>query len=942
MKANSMRTPSVGDLYPLPKLLHLSLHLRYSPYRGFLLGCLAFLKLLLSILCLETSSTHAGVEYALAASFSLSFRKSTFLSAIPDWNERYHTNGVYVQPPYPPPPSRERVSPQKEGSRTSHLLFYDEDESTILPPTLSSSSFPLASYRPSSLFSSSRSLSSPSSPSSPRTATTSSPDIFSLRDCSGVTQKVRYSFPCFLTGSLLFIPEKEESTSPSSRRTGAWRDREPPSLQALPSSTSLHGSIQRIGRRRDLRSRTPIIPSVIYRGGGGTSSDVETGDNRCTLMMSESMTPVDPCRLLWSSDERTPSKIRGRGWSHPGLGSHTGRAGEVSSSTTSHLSSLSDFTSSCCCSSSPTTAPTSHSSSSLSSSTSALPDASSPLPLSLSSSSSLPPSSSSPPPSSLECPSSPNLSSSSSSPPSSPSLPSHPSSSSTTPLSSSSSFVSSPPSSFFFPSPFFANLPLPPYLSAALHHQGVTTPTGIQAASILLASTGQDVLLHAETGGGKTFSFLLPILHWHHHSQQKRESSSSSSSSKKRERTSESAEEPLERNISQKHYRLIFGEEKRSPSFSNQRSSSFLPSSSPLSGEGEEKKNSRDTRVKKREKKGGKGERANNSTDISGVCTPERVRGESRLWNEENPRAQRGEEEREYEDEEEERMKAESFLSYAGCLDSPEVIEALRQGSAFSLILTPTRELALQISHEIHSLLRTHFFIPPRTQPTAFSLSSQKLKTHQEEEEEKREREREREEGDGEGEREREEDEGSTEGEERERGVSSLFPSLSRRETVIETMYRDVYRKIGGLERRMKELRREQKELQKSSYLEEKIKQRKLAALAVRLSETKRSIERANEERCLIEIHLSQSLGEGKRPRLLLLLDEPLEFMSPPSQGEEEREDSSDQAHLQGVGEKRGERRKKKKKERKKTKAESAFMSGLRNPRELPQWMRDK
>ncbi|PHJ24218.1 dead deah box helicase domain-containing protein, partial [Cystoisospora suis] len=961
MKAHSMTIPSVGDLFPLVKPLKLSLYHSYHSSQ-FLFPWVTGLKLFLSILCLHTFSTDAGVEYVLATSFSSSFRKSTFLTAIPGWNERHQTNGVYVQPRYPPPPSGERVSTQKRESRSSHLFFYGEDGPTILSHNLSSFSLPSASYRPGSLLSSSYSLSS--SPSSLRTPTRISPSVGfysngetrSLRGCSGVSSEIRSSCPSFLSAPLLFSSlEKKEITSSPLRRIGACRDRKRSSLQAIRSPAFLCGSIQRGMGRRSIYSRARSILSVVSRGGGGSRRDLGTGDNRCRLMMNESMTPLDfSCRLVcWGDKERT-SQARGRGgWSHLELGSHTGREREISSSSsTSHFSFLcGDIASSFSCSSSSTMTTHSLSSSPTSTLLEASSDHPSPLPLPPSSPLSPSPSPSSSPFASSSSPSpSPSSpsSSSSSSPPSSPSLLSP--SSSNTPLSSSSFSFSSSPSSFFFSNPIFANLPLPPYLSAALHLQGVTSPTGIQAASILLGAAGQDVLLHAETGGGKTFSFLLPILHWHHHSQQ----TSEFSSCNKKKRTSDSSEESLERNLSQKHYRLIFGEQKSSPSISDQRHSSFLSSSSSsLSSKGEEKKSSRDTRVQKKEKKKKKGRgegRADTSTDASGVCTPEPVRGESQLRNEENSRVQRGEEEQEYE-EEEERLKSESFLSYAGCLDSPEVIEALKQGSAFSLILTPTRELALQISHEIHSLLRTHFFIPPRKRPPALSLFRPKAKTPEEKEkEDKREREREEEHGQGEEEL-KEEEEDSKRGEERERCVSSVFPSLSRRQTIAEMMYQDIYQKIEDLERKIKDLTKEQEELRKSSYLEEKVKQRKLAALAVRLSGAKRSLERKNEERCLIEIHLSQSLGEGKRPRLLLLLDEPLRFMSSPSQakggGEEEegeREDCGDQGHLQRPGEKTDERGKKKKKSEKNKmeENESAFMSGLRNPRELPQWMKDK
>lgn len=53
---------------------------------------------------------------------------------------------------------------------------------------------------------------------------------------------------------------------------------------------------------------------------------------------------------------------------------------------------------------------------------------------------------------------------------------------------------------------------LPEFLQKALHRWGITTPTPIQAQAIEPALQGRDVLGTAQTGTGKTFAFLLPIL----------------------------------------------------------------------------------------------------------------------------------------------------------------------------------------------------------------------------------------------------------------------------------------------------------------------------------------------------------------------------------------------------------------------------------------------
>ncbi len=59
----------------------------------------------------------------------------------------------------------------------------------------------------------------------------------------------------------------------------------------------------------------------------------------------------------------------------------------------------------------------------------------------------------------------------------------------------------------------FSDLSLNTPLLKALTKSGYTTPTPIQAQAIPLALAGSDLLLSAQTGSGKTASFVLPILH---------------------------------------------------------------------------------------------------------------------------------------------------------------------------------------------------------------------------------------------------------------------------------------------------------------------------------------------------------------------------------------------------------------------------------------------
>ncbi|MEO8070370.1 MAG: DEAD/DEAH box helicase, partial [Acidobacteriota bacterium] len=58
----------------------------------------------------------------------------------------------------------------------------------------------------------------------------------------------------------------------------------------------------------------------------------------------------------------------------------------------------------------------------------------------------------------------------------------------------------------------FSTLNLHPSLLRAVKELGFVRPTGIQADAIPPALEGRDVLACAQTGSGKTASFLLPIL----------------------------------------------------------------------------------------------------------------------------------------------------------------------------------------------------------------------------------------------------------------------------------------------------------------------------------------------------------------------------------------------------------------------------------------------
>ena len=58
----------------------------------------------------------------------------------------------------------------------------------------------------------------------------------------------------------------------------------------------------------------------------------------------------------------------------------------------------------------------------------------------------------------------------------------------------------------------FAELPLGPKVQDAIVASGYTVPTPIQAQAIPVAVSGRDVLGIAQTGTGKTASFVLPMI----------------------------------------------------------------------------------------------------------------------------------------------------------------------------------------------------------------------------------------------------------------------------------------------------------------------------------------------------------------------------------------------------------------------------------------------
>ena len=58
----------------------------------------------------------------------------------------------------------------------------------------------------------------------------------------------------------------------------------------------------------------------------------------------------------------------------------------------------------------------------------------------------------------------------------------------------------------------FDSLGLAEPLLRAVHEQGYTTPTPIQAQAIPVVLTGGDLIGGAQTGTGKTAGFVLPML----------------------------------------------------------------------------------------------------------------------------------------------------------------------------------------------------------------------------------------------------------------------------------------------------------------------------------------------------------------------------------------------------------------------------------------------
>ena len=58
----------------------------------------------------------------------------------------------------------------------------------------------------------------------------------------------------------------------------------------------------------------------------------------------------------------------------------------------------------------------------------------------------------------------------------------------------------------------FSSCGIGPELTAALEATGKFNPTSIQAKTFTAIATGQDVIVGAETGSGKTLSYLLPII----------------------------------------------------------------------------------------------------------------------------------------------------------------------------------------------------------------------------------------------------------------------------------------------------------------------------------------------------------------------------------------------------------------------------------------------
>ncbi|WP_187152216.1 DEAD/DEAH box helicase, partial [Treponema endosymbiont of Eucomonympha sp.] len=58
----------------------------------------------------------------------------------------------------------------------------------------------------------------------------------------------------------------------------------------------------------------------------------------------------------------------------------------------------------------------------------------------------------------------------------------------------------------------FSELGVPESLCATLASLGITEPTGVQQRIIPLIGAGKNVAFQSETGTGKTFAYLLPLL----------------------------------------------------------------------------------------------------------------------------------------------------------------------------------------------------------------------------------------------------------------------------------------------------------------------------------------------------------------------------------------------------------------------------------------------
>ena len=58
----------------------------------------------------------------------------------------------------------------------------------------------------------------------------------------------------------------------------------------------------------------------------------------------------------------------------------------------------------------------------------------------------------------------------------------------------------------------FDDLGLSPEILRAVHEEGYTIPTPVQAQSIPIVLAGHDLMGRAQTGTGKTAAFALPIL----------------------------------------------------------------------------------------------------------------------------------------------------------------------------------------------------------------------------------------------------------------------------------------------------------------------------------------------------------------------------------------------------------------------------------------------